>query len=224
MARFSKAAVLAAIRSDGIVPVFHHNDPDVCTEVAARIVAGGLSILEFTNRGDGAVGRFAHLMQWAGDAQPELILGVGSVVDGATASHVIDIGANFVFAPSFSADVALVCNRRNIPYVPGCGTVTEIQTAYESGVDFVKIFPAGTIGGPAFLKAARAPCPWIEAIPTGGVDSSLASFQEWFGAGAPAVGMGSKLLPAALVQAGDWDALESKIAAAVADVATARAA
>lgn len=222
MARFSKAEVLAAIRRDGIVPVFHHNDAEVCTEVATRIVAGGLSILEFTNRGDGAVGRFAHLVQWAANAQPELILGVGSVVDDATASHVIDIGANFVFAPSFSAEVARVCNRRNVPYVPGCGTLTEIQTAYESGVDFVKIFPAGQVGGPAFLKAARAPCPWIQAIPTGGVDSTLVSFQDWFGAGAPAVGMGSKLLPAAMVEAGDWEALQTKIASAVADVATAR--
>lgn len=223
MARFKKADVLATIRADGIVPVFHHHDADVCIEVATRVAAGGLSTLEFTNRGDGAVDRFAHLMQWANEALPELILGVGSVIDPATAAHVIDIGANFVFAPSFSPEVALVCNRRNIAYVPGCGTVTEIQRAYEAGADVVKIFPAGALGGPGFLSAVRAPCPWVQAIPTGGVDSSVESFQAWFGAGAPAVGMGSKLLPSAMVAAGDWDGIEAQVASAVADAAAARA-
>lgn len=223
MARFTKADVLATIRNDGIVPVFHHHDEQVCTEVARRVAAGGLSTLEFTNRGDGAVDRFAHLMRWASDALPDLILGVGSVIDPATAGHVIDIGANFVFAPSFSAEVAIVCNRRNIPYVPGCGTVTEIQRAYDAGADIVKIFPAGSLGGPSFLQAVRAPCPWIEAIPTGGVDSSVDSFKGWFGAGAPAVGMGSKLLPSPMVASGDWDGIEAQVASAVADVAAARA-
>ncbi|NNE97230.1 MAG: bifunctional 4-hydroxy-2-oxoglutarate aldolase/2-dehydro-3-deoxy-phosphogluconate aldolase [Acidimicrobiales bacterium] len=222
MASHSKASVLETIRHDGIVPVFHDADPTTCTEVAARVVAGGLSTLEFTNRGDGAMGRFQHLLQWASMNHRGLVLGVGSIVDPGTAAHAIDLGANFVFAPSFSAEVATVCNRRNIPYVPGCGTVTEVQRAYEAGCDIVKLFPAGQLGGPAFLKALRAPCPWVQAIPTGGVEPTEASLGAWYGAGAAAVGIGSKLLPSAMVTSGDWAGLESSVADAVAAVAAAR--
>lgn len=222
MANHSKTEVLNTIRYDGIVPVFHHTDRDVCMEVAARVALGGLSTLEFTNRGDGAIERFAHLYEWAAEMHPDLVLGVGSIIDPSTAARAIDIGANFVFAPSFSAEVAVVCNRRNVPYVAGCGSVTEIQRAYDSGSDLVKLFPAGQLGGPAFLQAVRAPCPWIEAIPTGGVEASVSSFQGWYEAGAPAVGMGSKLIPAELVAKADWDGIQSNVVTAVADVATAR--
>ena len=222
MASHHKAVVLETIRRDGIVPVFHHDDPATCREVAARVVSGGLSTLEFTNRGDGAMGRFEHLVGWASASQPDLVLGVGSIVDPGTAAHAIDIGANFVFSPSFSAEVATVCNRRNIPYVPGCGTVTEVQRAYEAGCDIVKLFPAGQLGGPDFLRALRAPCPWVRAIPTGGVEPTEASLDAWFAAGAPAVGMGSKLLPSAMVNSGDWSGIESSVAAAVTAVAAVR--
>ena len=216
--------MLSTIRGDGIVPVFHHDDRHVCEEVASRVVAGGLSTLEFTNRGDGAVERFGHLVDWATLAHPSLILGMGSVVDPSTASHAIDLGACFVFSPSFSPLVAAACHRRGIPYVPGCATPTEMQHAYDHGVDVVKLFPAGELGGPAFLNAVRAPCPWIEAIPTGGVDASDESLRAWFEAGAPPVGMGSKLFPTDLVYQRDWDGVESTIAAAVNQVALARGA
>lgn len=222
MAVHSKTTVLSTIRADGIVPVFHHADQDVCREVASRVVAGGISTLEFTNRGDGAMERFADLHRWASTSLPSLVLGVGSVIDPGTAARAIDIGANFVFAPSFSSEVAKVCNRRNITYVPGCGTVTEIQRAYEAGVDVVKLFPAHQLGGAAFLRALRAPCPWVQAIPTGGVESEVDSLRTWFDAGAPAVGMGSKLLPAEMISTHDWGGLEEKVASAVSAVATAR--
>jgi 2-dehydro-3-deoxyphosphogluconate aldolase/(4S)-4-hydroxy-2-oxoglutarate aldolase len=205
-----------------LVPVFYNADVDVAREVARRLVAGGLSTIEFTNRGDGAIEVLADLIRWARRELPELIVGVGSVVDAATAGHVIDLGANFVFAPSLSAEVASTCNSRNIPYVPGCGTLTEIQTAYRLGSDFVKLFPAGSIGGPSFLSAVRAPCPWVQAVPTGGVEPTVESLKAWFDAGAPAVGMGSKLLPGDLIRGTDWDGLEAHIAAAVNAVRVAR--
>jgi 2-dehydro-3-deoxyphosphogluconate aldolase/(4S)-4-hydroxy-2-oxoglutarate aldolase len=222
MASHNKADVLAAIRRDGVVPVFYHADIDTTREVARRLVAGGVSTIEFTNRGDGAIEVFADLIRWARRELPELVVGVGTVVDATTAGYVIDLGANFVFAPALSAEVAAVCNSRNVPYVPGCGTLTEIQTAYGLGSDFVKLFPAGSIGGPAFLSAIRAPCPWVQAIPTGGVEPSAASIKAWFDAGAPAVGMGSKLLPADMIGRGDWQGVEERVAATVAAVAQAR--
>jgi 2-dehydro-3-deoxyphosphogluconate aldolase/(4S)-4-hydroxy-2-oxoglutarate aldolase len=222
VAGHTKREVLGTIADEGVIPVFHHSDLDTAVEVARSLMAGGLTTLEFTNRGDGAIGVLGQLIERVRRELPGLIVGAGSIVDGASAAHVIDLGANFVFAPSFSADVAMVCNGRNIPYVPGCGTVTEIVTAYRAGCDLVKLFPAGSIGGPSFLRAVRAPCPWVQAVPTGGVDPTVESLRPWYEAGAPAVGMGSKLLPKDLVDAGDFDGLRERVAATVEAVTQAR--
>ena len=224
MASHGKPEVLAAFRRDGVIPVFYNAEIDTTEEIARRLVAGGLSTIEFTNRGDGAIEVYAELIRWARAELPELIVGVGTVTEAVTAGHVIDLGANFVFAPSLSTEVAGVCNARNIPYVPGCGTLTEIQTAYRLGCDFVKLFPADSIGGPAFLRAVRAPCPWVQAVPTGGVEPTVESMKPWFEAGAPAVGMGSKLLPADMIANGDWDGVEAQVVATVAAVTEARTA
>ena len=222
MASHSKADVLATISREGVVPVFYHADIEVAKEVARRLVAGGISTIEFTNRGDGAVRVFAELIAWARAELPQLIVGVGTVTQAPTAVHVIDLGANFVFAPNLDADVASACNQRNIPYVPGCGTLTEIQQAYKLGCDMVKLFPAGEVGGPAYLKNVRAPCPWVKAVPTGGVDPTVESLKAWYDAGAPAVGMGSKLLTKDLIAHQDWGGLQQKVAETVAAVAAAR--
>jgi 2-dehydro-3-deoxyphosphogluconate aldolase/(4S)-4-hydroxy-2-oxoglutarate aldolase len=181
-----------------------------------------LTTLELTNRGDGAIEVLGDLVERTRNALPELIVGAGSIVDGASAAHVIDLGANFVFSPNFSAEVAVACHSRNIPYVPGCGTVTEILNAYRAGCDLVKLFPANSIGGPAFLDAVRAPCPWIRAVPTGGVEPTVDSLRPWYDAGAPAVGMGSKLLKKDLVESRGFDALAEQVALTVAAVSEAR--
>ncbi len=222
MATHGKAEVLATIRREGVVPVFYDADLETTREVARRLVSAGLTTIEFTNRGDGAVEVLAELIRWARSELPELVVGVGTAVEAATAGHVIDLGANFVFGPALSPEVAAVCNGRNIPYVPGCGTLTEILTAYRLGCDLVKLFPAASLGGPDFLSAIRAPCPWIDAVPTGGVEPTVESMKAWFDAGAPAVGMGSKLLPRDMIGRGDWDALEQRVAATVAAVREAR--
>ncbi len=222
MAVRRKAEVLLTIEDEGVVPVFSNPAPDVAADVADALVAGGFTTLEFTNRGDGAIGVMESLIRHTRRHLPELIVGAGSIVDGATAAHVVDVGANFVFGPSFSADVAHACNLRNVPYVPGCGTVTEILTAYRAGCDLVKLFPAGSLGGPGFLAAVRAPCPWVRAIPTGGVDPTVDSLRSWFQAGAPAVGMGSKLFPKRIIEERDFDGLRARVAATVAAVAEAR--
>lgn len=223
MASHTKLEVLSTITREGVVPVFYDPDVAVTTEVATALVASGISTIEFTNRGDGALGVLAELIRHARHNLPELIVGAGSIVDGGTAAHVIDLGANFVFGPSFSAEVASACHLRNIPYVPGCGTMTEILAAYRSGCEYVKLFPASSIGGPAFLEAVRAPCPWVQAIPTGGVEPTVESMRSWYRAGAPAVGMGSKLLPRQLVDARDFDGLRILVDATVAAITEARA-
>jgi len=222
LASHSKLEVLSTVAREGVIPVFYDSDAAVTMEVATTLLAGGISTIEFTNRGDGALGVLADLIRDARHRLPELIVGAGSIVDGATAAHVIDLGANFVFGPSFSPDVAGACHLRNVPYVPGCGTMTEILAAYRAGCDYVKLFPAASIGGPAFLEAVRAPCPWVQAIPTGGVEPTVESMRSWYRAGAPALGMGSKLLPKRLVDAKDFDGLREQVDATVAAIAEAR--
>ncbi len=140
VARRTRIEILDAIVHDGVVPVFYDPDVDVTREVATTLVAGGLSTLEFTNRGDGAVDVLAALIAQSRDSLPELIVGAGSIVDAATAAHVIDLGVNFVFAPSFSREVAGACHLRNIPYVPGCATMTEILDAYRCRLRFRQAF------------------------------------------------------------------------------------
>lgn len=222
MASHDKAEVLAAIARDGVVPVFHDPDVEVAQAVARSLVAGGLTTVEFTNRGDGAMRVFAELLAWARTELPELVVGVGTVTHAATAVHALDLGADFIFGPTLDPHVAAACHERNVPYVPGCGTLTEIQAAYRLGSDLVKLFPADAVGGPSFLKAVRAPCPWVRAVPTGGVEPTVESLRAWYDAGAPAVGMGSKLLTRGLVASGDWDGLQSKVAETVAAVTRAR--
>ncbi len=144
-------------------------------------------------------------------ADPSVIMGVGSIVDAPTAGIYIANGAKFVVGPLLNPDVAKVCNRRKIPYSPGCGTASEIGQAEELGCEIVKIFPGETVGGPAFVKSIMAPCPWTRIMPTGGVDPDEKSLREWFGAGIVACGIGSKLVTKELLEAKNYTGIEKKV-------------
>ena len=160
MARFSKIEVLNAMASTGMVPVFYNKDVEIAKSVVKACYEGGVRAFEFTNRGDFAQDVFAELVKFAAKECPEMILGIGSIVDPGTASLYIQLGANFVVGPLFNPEIAKVCNRRLIPYTPGCGSVSEIGFAQEVGCDLCKVFPAGNVGGPSFVKNVKAPMPW----------------------------------------------------------------
>ena len=149
-------------------------------------------------------------MKYARRECPELILGVGSIVDAPTAALFLQYGANFVVGPYLNPEVARLCNRHLVPYTPGCGSVTEIGTAHELGCDLVKIFPAGNVGGPSFVKNIKAPLPWTLVMATGAVEPTEENLTAWFKAGVACVGMGSKLFPKETVAAGDWEAIAEK--------------
>ena len=203
MAKYDKLDVLSAIEQTGIVPVFYNADMEVSKNVLKACYDGGIRAFEFANRGDHAQEVFKELSKYAAAELPGMILGVGSVVDPGTASIYLQLGANFVVGPLFNPDVAKVCNRRLVPYAPGCGTVTEVGFAQEAGCDLCKVFP-GDVLGPAFVKALRAPMPWSKLMVTGGVKPTRENLEAWFEAGVFCVGMGSNLFPKDLIAAGNW--------------------
>lgn len=195
MARFTRIEVALKMAETGMVPVFYHADAEICKKVVKACYDGGVRLFEFTNRGDFATLIFAELNKWAQQECPEMIMGVGSVIDEGTAAMYIALGANFIVSPLIDEATARVCNKRKIAWSPGCGTVTEIGRAHELGAEVVKIFPGSEVGGPSFVKAVKGPMPWTSIMPTGGVSPTEENLKEWFEAGVTCVGMGSKLFP-----------------------------
>lgn len=212
MARFARLDVLNAMVDTGLIPVFYNGDPAIARQIATACAAGGAKVVEFTNRGDFAPEVFKDLSLYCAGQLPDVILGVGSVVDEPTAALYIAYGANFVVGPVLNEAVARLCNRRKVAYSPGCGSASEISYAEELGVEIVKIFPGSSVGGPGFVKAILGPCPWTRIMPTGGVDATEESIRAWFTAGVACVGMGSKLIGKDLVAAGDFDAISQRVA------------
>ncbi|MBW8860680.1 MAG: bifunctional 4-hydroxy-2-oxoglutarate aldolase/2-dehydro-3-deoxy-phosphogluconate aldolase, partial [Caulobacter sp.] len=186
-------------------------DVEVCKKVIQACADGGAPCIEFTNRGDFASHVFYEVTRHFASADPRVIMGVGSIVDAPTAGIYIANGAKFVVGPILNADVAKVCNRRKIPYSPGCGSASEISYAEELGCEIVKVFPGSSVGGPDFVKAVLGPMPWTRIMPTGGVDPDEASVKKWFGAGIVAAGMGSKLITQELLDAGDYAGITAKV-------------
>ncbi len=222
MAKFDKLAVLAKIKEAPMVPVFYHKDTDVAKRVIKACYDGGVRAFEFTNRGDFAQEVFAECVKYAATECPELALGIGSVVDAPTAALYIQLGACFVVGPLFNPDIAPVCNRRLVPYCPGCGSVSEIGKAQELGCDLTKLFP-GDVYGPNMVKGLMAPMPWSKIMVTGGVAPEADNLRAWFKAGVFCVGMGSKLFPKERVAAQDWQYVTDKCRECLAVIAEVRA-
>ena len=214
MARFRRLETLQTIGSSGLVPIFYNSDVEVAVNVAEAVHRGGSRILEFTNRGEEATTVFRELVARCRKNLPDLILGIGTVSDPATAALYLGLGADFIVSPVLCPDVIRVANRRKIPVLPGCGSATEIASAEELGCEIIKVFPADALGGPNFIRAILGPSPWSSLMPTGGVSpSNLAEFLSL-----PSVLAcgGSWLTPADAVAAGNYDEITRLAAEAVA--------
>jgi len=193
MASWKRIDVYNRIIADGLVPLNYNQDLEVLKKLVTATVEGGSKIFEFTNRGDGAYKVFEALISFCRAEFPELVLGVGSVIDPGTGSLFVSMGADFIVGSVFNPDLGKLCNRRKVAYIPGCGSASEISTAEESGVEIVKIFPGAASGGPKFVKSILGPTPWSMIMPTGGVTAEKANIQSGFDAGVIAVGMGSAI-------------------------------
>jgi 2-dehydro-3-deoxyphosphogluconate aldolase/(4S)-4-hydroxy-2-oxoglutarate aldolase len=215
-------AVLTAMMDQGVIPVFYHPDVEIASKVIQACANGGAKCIEFTNRGEFAAHVFYEVTKHFAAADPSVIMGVGSIVDAPTAGIYIANGARFVVGPLLNPDVAKVCNRRKIPYSPGCGSATEIGYAEEFGCEIVKVFPGGSVGGQDFVKNVLGPMPWTRIMPTGGVDATEESLRAWFGAGVVAVGIGSNLITKSLLDAKDYAGIEKRVSDTVQLIKTIR--
>ncbi len=196
------------MRESGAIPLYYNPDLEVMKDVISACYRGGMTIFEFTNRGDLAHELFAELVKWSREEMPDLILGVGTVVDAGTCSLYIQLGAKFIVSPLLNEEMARVCNRRKVLWMPGCATASEINKAEELGAEVVKLFPGPTVGGAKFMKAYLGPCPWSNIMPSGGVSPTRENLTEWFEAGAFCVGMGSQLISSEIINKKDYKKLE----------------
>ena len=210
MAQYSRIQVINKMMELRMVPLFYHSDFQVAKNILQACYNGGARLIEFTNRGDFAIEVFSKLIKFASKELPGMIVGIGSVSDSAAASQYMLLGANFVVTPVLREDIAIVCNRRKVLWIPGCGSLTEIAKAEEMGCEFIKLFP-GNIYGPNFIKSIKAPQPWSSIMPTGGVSIEQSNLLGWFKAGADCVGLGSKLISEEILINQDFKKLEKNV-------------
>ena len=212
----TRQAITDAIEREGVVAVIRIKEPEKLRAVVDAIAEGGVRALEVTMTVPGAV----ELIRQLAPTLPEgFVFGAGTVLDADTAARVIDAGAQFVVSPVFRRSVIEACHARGAPAMPGCFSPTEILDAWDAGADIVKVFPATALG-PGFFKDVRGPLPQVKLMPTGGV--TLDNAGDWIRAGAVAVGVGTALLDAKAIAAGDYAALRANAERIVANVRAAK--
>jgi 2-dehydro-3-deoxyphosphogluconate aldolase/(4S)-4-hydroxy-2-oxoglutarate aldolase len=198
--------ILATIRRQGLVPLFYHDDSDVCVSVTKALYNGGVRILEFTNRGTNALSNFVRLRRLVNEELPGMYLGIGTIKNSKDAGEFIDAGADFIVCPIIDREIANLVQKSGLLWVPGCLTATEIAQAENAGAKLVKLFP-GSLVGPSYITAIKEIFPDLLFMPTGGVDMTRESISSWFAAGAVAVGMGSKLITKKILEESSFQLL-----------------
>lgn len=194
-----KTEILAKLVESGVVAVIRAENQDQATHIAEACALGSVAAVEITFTVPGAKEVIEHL---ARKTSHQLLLGAGTVLDPETARIAILAGAQFIVSPALNPETARLCNRYQVPYLPGAATIREVIEAMECGAEIIKIFP-GEILGPAFVKAVKGPLPQAQLMPTGGVD--LKNVEDWIKAGACAVGVGGNLTAGA--KTGDYAAI-----------------
>ncbi|HYC87544.1 MAG TPA: bifunctional 4-hydroxy-2-oxoglutarate aldolase/2-dehydro-3-deoxy-phosphogluconate aldolase [Chryseosolibacter sp.] len=205
----SRHGLVDAMETSGIIPVFNHPDKDVAAQIVDAMYRGGLRVFEFTNRSANAMEVFTHLLDHV-SKYPDIILGIGTVLDEFVTREFIDAGAHFIVSPVLKVSMAPACDRANILWIPGCATPTEVLAAREAGALMVKIFPGSALG-PSFVSSVRSVIPNMRYMITGGVEPDANNLNSWFAAGASCVGMGSQLLTREILTTRSWHVLEQNV-------------
>lgn len=197
------------MKGTGIVPLFTHDDPADAQQVLEAAYRGGIRVFEFTNRRKNSFEVFVHLLEVA-SRYPDLMLGIGTIMDAATTKRFLDAGAHFIISPILKLDMAPVCHAHDKLWIPGCATLTEIVTAKENGAEIIKVFP-GSVLGPGFVSSIMPVVPDLQLMITGGVEPTEKSLSAWFNAGATCVGMGSQLFTKEILGQKDWPLLQTRV-------------
>jgi len=201
----NKSEVIQRIKEVGLVPVVRAASADEAMQAIDAIKAGGVTVLEITMTVPGAVGAIAEVTKRFGE---EVVVGAGTVLDAETARTCMLAGAQFIVSPSLNLDTIACCRRYGVAVLPGALTPTEVVSAWTAGADFVKVFPAGALGGASYLKALKAPLPQIELVPTGGV--SLKTAADFIKAGASALGVGADLVDVKALRSGEANVITER--------------
>lgn len=205
-----KERVIKKILQSGLLPLYYHEDKELSISILRALYLSGIRILEYTNRGKNASTNFKALKDVAQKEMPDLLLGIGTIKTAETAEQFLDLGADFIVSPIVSPEVAKIVQARNLAWIPGCLTPTEIHQAQMLGATLVKIFP-GNLVGPSYIQSIKDVFPELLFMPTGGVEPEEKNLKSWFGAGVVAVGMGSKLLLNSFIEEGNFEALTKYI-------------
>jgi 2-dehydro-3-deoxyphosphogluconate aldolase / (4S)-4-hydroxy-2-oxoglutarate aldolase len=206
---FTNQQIVSKMKELGLVPLFTHDDVAVAQQVIEAAYRGGVRVFEFTNRKKNSFEVFVAMLDYC-KKFPDLMLGIGTVMDGATTKKFIDAGAHFIISPILKLEMAEVCSAHNILWMPGCATLTEIVTAKENGAQVIKVFP-GSVLGPGFVSSIMPVVPDLQLMITGGVEPNEKNLTAWFKAGAMSVGMGSQLFTKDILDKKDWPALEKSV-------------
>jgi 2-dehydro-3-deoxyphosphogluconate aldolase/(4S)-4-hydroxy-2-oxoglutarate aldolase len=198
-----------AIVAQGMLPLYFNADQEVTIEILRALYRAGIKAIEYTSRGETALSNFTKMVAIRNTEMPDLLLGIGTIKNLQQAQKYFEVGADFFISPGFIPEVAAFLKSKEVLYSPGCMTPTEIITAENAGILFIKLFP-GNMLGPDFLSGIKDIFPKLLFMPTGGVDTTKSNIEGWFKAGVSAVGMGSKLISKQLMADKDYATIESE--------------
>jgi 2-dehydro-3-deoxyphosphogluconate aldolase / (4S)-4-hydroxy-2-oxoglutarate aldolase len=201
--------IIDMMRKTGLVPLFSHDDAQTSLDIMDTAYRAGVRVIEFTNRKENAFEVFKHLNKNR-NRYPDMMLGIGTVMDAETTKKFIDAGADFIVSPILKPEMAPVCAEAKKPWIPGCATLTEIVNARDLGAEIIKVFP-GSVVGPGFVSSILPVVPNLNLMITGGVEPNEENLRAWFKAGSLCVGLGSHLFTNEIIQNKTWDKLEWKI-------------
>lgn len=210
MKQKNKKEVFELAAAQGLVPPFNHPDEHAAKKILDAAYAGGLRIIEYTNRSDNAHEVFESLVTHVEKKLPGMVLGAGTIMTAKQAKQFYKAGAHFIVSPVLTESVGEFCQKNEVFWCPGAATPTEIVQAHNWGADLVKIFPAEVLGA-TFVRSLRGPCPWVKVMPSGGVTLNENNLREWFEAGVVCVAIGSQLISKEISEDGNYDLLTQRI-------------
>lgn len=222
MSALSPKEIQESIVNSGFLPLFNHENPDVCVNILKTCYEAGIRVFEYTNRNDNSYETFLRLRKLVDEELPGMLLGIGTIKNAEQAEKFIAEGADFMISPLIFEEIHEVSTRHNILWIPGCATPTEIGLAEKWGITLVKVFPARQLGGPSYIKAVRAVFSNIQLMATGGVETTRDDMKDWFHAGVKGVGIGSQLFPQKMLENGDFDSMREHIKQIVENVTISR--